>query len=327
MMACLFVCRCWPAWRTHSLLTQPTSQYDKYGRGLCPAVDYCTVADKDDGTYLDQIGDVLKKDPQLIDSANFPADVKQRARDLLAACGGGSMGSYSASHGIEMIRRHAAEYIERRDGHPANWADICLSSGASNAIKNVLQLFCNNLGGKPSGVMIPIPQYPLYSASLAEYGLEQVGYYLDEDHQWGLDPNELERSLKEAQKNCNVRALVVINPGNPTGQSRTSLVYLDEDHQWGLDPNELERSLKEAQKNCNVRALVVINPGNPTGQRLYRMLSRTSLVYLDEEHQWGLDPNELERSLKEAQKNCNVRALVVINPGNPTGQVLYYCRD
>ncbi|KAI5632401.1 aminotransferase class I and II domain-containing protein [Phthorimaea operculella] len=104
--------------------------------------------------------------------------------------------------------------------------------------------------------------------------------------------------------------------------SRTSLVYLDEDHQWGLDPNELERSLKEAQKNCNVRALVVINPGNPTGQRVYRMWSRTSLVYLDEDHQWGLDPNELERSLKEAQKNCNVRALVVINPGNPTGQVL-----
>ncbi|KAJ2943492.1 hypothetical protein O0L34_g16600 [Tuta absoluta] len=160
-------------------------------------------------------------DPQLIDSADFPADVKQRARDLLAACGGGSMGSYSASHGIEMIRRHAAEYIERRDGHPANWVDICLSSGASNAIKNVLQLFCNNVGGKPSGVMIPIPQYPLYSASLAEYGLEQVGYYLDEDHQWGLDPHELERSLKEAQGNCNVRALVVINPGNPTGQVLT----------------------------------------------------------------------------------------------------------
>ena len=66
--------------------------------------------------------------------------------------------------------------------------------------------------------MIPIPQYPLYSASLAEYGLEQVGYYLDESSNWGLSTEELERSLKEAQKHCNPRALVVINPGNPTGQ-------------------------------------------------------------------------------------------------------------
>lgn len=68
------------------------------------------------------------------------------------------------------------------------------------------------------GVMIPIPQYPLYSASLAEYGLEQVGYYLDEECNWGLSTQELERSLQEAQQTCNVRALVVINPGNPTGQ-------------------------------------------------------------------------------------------------------------
>ncbi|XP_045450985.1 alanine aminotransferase 1 [Melitaea cinxia] len=159
--------------------------------------------------------------PEIIDKSDFPTDVKQRARDILGACGGGSVGSYSASHGIELIRRHAAEYIERRDGHPAQWQDICLSSGASTAIKNCLQLLCNDIGGKKSGVMIPIPQYPLYSASLAEYGLEQIGYYLDEKSNWGLSTEELERSLKEAQKHCNVRALVVINPGNPTGQVLT----------------------------------------------------------------------------------------------------------
>ncbi|KAG7295729.1 hypothetical protein JYU34_020771 [Plutella xylostella] len=159
--------------------------------------------------------------PDLIDKADFPPDVKKRARDILGACGGGSIGSYTASHGIEQIRQHVAEYIERRDCHPARWQDICLSAGASTGIKNVLQLLCNHLDGKPSGVMIPIPQYPLYSASLAEYGLTQVGYYLDEEAQWGLAMDELERSYKEAQKDCNVRALVVINPGNPTGQVLT----------------------------------------------------------------------------------------------------------
>lgn len=44
-------------------------------------------------------------------------------------------------------------------------------------------------------------------------------YYLDEDADWGLSMSELERQLAEAQgRGKEVRALVVINPGNPTGQ-------------------------------------------------------------------------------------------------------------
>ncbi|XP_060802434.1 alanine aminotransferase 2 isoform X2 [Amyelois transitella] len=159
--------------------------------------------------------------PELISKDLFPEDVQQRACDILSSCGGKSIGSYTVSHGIELIRKHAAEYIERRDGHKANWEDIVLTAGASSAIKYVLQLFCNNIGGKPSGIMIPIPQYPLYSASLAEFGLEPVRYYLDEDKNWALDVKELERSLNEAKSKVNVRALVVINPGNPTGQVLT----------------------------------------------------------------------------------------------------------
>ena len=52
--------------------------------------------------------------------------------------------------------------------------------------------------GERTGIMIPIPQYPLYSASIVEYNMDQVGYYLDEDHQWGLDVAKLERSIKYA---------------------------------------------------------------------------------------------------------------------------------
>lgn len=75
--------------------------------------------------------------------------------------------------------------------------------------------------------MIPIPQYPLYSASLAEYGLGQVGYYLDEDKNWGIEVKELKRAFQEGSKTHAVRALVIINPGNPTGQVRLiSLVIL-----------------------------------------------------------------------------------------------------
>jgi len=70
-------------------------------------------------------------------------------------------------------------------------------------------------------VLIPIPQYPLYSATLTEFGLHQIGYYLNEDDKWSLEVNELERVIKECKGKCVPRVLVVINPGNPTGQVLT----------------------------------------------------------------------------------------------------------
>jgi alanine transaminase len=76
--------------------------------------------------------------------------------------------------------------------------------------------------------MVPIPQYPLYSATIAEFDMEQVGYYLDESKSWGLDIKELKRSIDEARKVCSPRAIVIINPGNPTGQvlSRENIVEI-----------------------------------------------------------------------------------------------------
>ena len=49
-------------------------------------------------------------------------------------------------------------------------------TGASEGIRAVMKLMTNPEGAstKKPGVMIPIPQYPLYSASLAEYNMEQV---------------------------------------------------------------------------------------------------------------------------------------------------------
>uniref|UniRef100_A0A182PL20 alanine transaminase n=1 Tax=Anopheles epiroticus TaxID=199890 RepID=A0A182PL20_9DIPT len=157
--------------------------------------------------------------PPLFNDPTIPADAKKRARDILDGCKGGSVGSYSDSAGIEVIRRHAAEYIQRRDGGiPADWQNIILSAGASGGIKVLMALLRCPIDGKKPGVMIPIPQYPLYSATIAEFDMEQIGYYLDEANKWGLDIAELERSLKEARKTSAPRILVVINPGNPTGQ-------------------------------------------------------------------------------------------------------------
>lgn len=155
--------------------------------------------------------------PSLLEDPSYPEDVKARARGILAGCKGASLGSYTDSAGIEVIRKHVAAYIAERDGVPADYNNILLCGGASDGIKAVLQLMTNHTGER-QGVMVPIPQYPLYSATLAEYDLHQISYYLNEDRAWGLDIEELERSIGEAGSACSPRCIVVINPGNPTGQ-------------------------------------------------------------------------------------------------------------
>ncbi|XP_033213453.1 alanine aminotransferase 1 [Belonocnema kinseyi] len=169
-------------------------------------------------TFLRQVL-ALTVSPELLNDPKYPEDAKERARTLLEGCKGASVGSYSDSAGVEIIRRHVAQYIQERDGGiPSDYRNIMLSNGASDAIKSFLKLFNEKVEGKPTGVMIPIPQYPLYSAILAEFGLSQIGYYLNEDNKWSLDISELERAYKEAEKTSKPRVLVVINPGNPTGQ-------------------------------------------------------------------------------------------------------------
>ena len=68
------------------------------------------------------------------------------------------------------------------------------------------------------GLLVPIPQYPLYSAALALAQAHLLPYELDEDAGWSLPLSELEKSLAEARAaGVSPRSLVVINPGNPTG--------------------------------------------------------------------------------------------------------------
>lgn len=80
-------------------------------------------------TFLRQVL-ALTSYPILFDDPHFPEDAKSRARDILKGCRGDSVGSYSPSPGLEVIRRHVAEYIEKRDGGiPSDWQNIVLSNG------------------------------------------------------------------------------------------------------------------------------------------------------------------------------------------------------
>ncbi|KAL7510056.1 hypothetical protein ACHAXN_006972 [Cyclotella atomus] len=149
----------------------------------------------------------------------FPIDAIERAKEMKKALGGHGIGAYTHSKGIKEFRRDVARFIEERDGAKVGSVDvenIFLTAGASEAITMVMTGLIRD---GSCGIMIPIPQYPLYSATLDLLGAHKVGYYLDEQSIWGMNVDELERSLSEAKANgINVVAFVLINPGNPTGQ-------------------------------------------------------------------------------------------------------------
>jgi aspartate/methionine/tyrosine aminotransferase len=150
----------------------------------------------------------------LLPPGAVPADVVETARRVLRASAHG-LGAYTESKGYRFVREAVAEFIRERDGIAADPDGVFLTDGASKGAQSVLRIL---IGGPSDGIMIPIPQYPLYSATITLYGGAQVGYHLDEAHGWKLSRRALDLAYDEARgRGVKVRCIVVINPGNPTG--------------------------------------------------------------------------------------------------------------
>ncbi|KAG6764718.1 hypothetical protein POTOM_032201 [Populus tomentosa] len=161
----------------------------------------------------------LSQAPFLLDDPNvglfFPADAIAKAKHYLAMTIGG-LGAYTDSRGMPGVRKEVADFIERRDGYPSDPELIFLTDGAS---KGVMQILNTIIRGESDGILVPVPQYPLYSAAISLFGGSLVPYFLEETANWGLDVNDLRQSVTQARsKGITVRAMVIINPGNPTGQ-------------------------------------------------------------------------------------------------------------
>lgn len=158
---------------------------------------------------------LLEKEDVLTNGLGYKPDVIARARTLLDDVK--SVGAYSQSQGAPGIRQSVAAFIERRDGYPADPANIYLCAGASAGVNALMNVICAT---PQTGVLVPIPQYPLYTATLSLLNAQLVPYYLDESKNWGTSVESIKSALHDAQqRGVDVRAVVVINPGNPTGGS------------------------------------------------------------------------------------------------------------
>ncbi|EMG50489.1 ALT1 Probable alanine aminotransferase [Candida maltosa Xu316] len=164
-------------------------------------------------TWYRQVLSILQYPDVLKSNHNYPKDVVTRAETILKSIG--SVGAYSHSQGAQLFRKSIADFIAKRDGYPANPSNLFLTSGASTAVSYLLQILSAD---ENSGFLIPIPQYPLYTATIALNNAKPIGYYLDEHNHWSTNPEEIRELIEKNKANgVNIKALVVINPGNPTG--------------------------------------------------------------------------------------------------------------
>lgn len=180
----------------------------------------------------------LIKNPKA--SLVYEQDAIERAKQLIAEIG--SVGAYSHSKGIPFIRKSVAKFIEKRDGFPSDPERIYLCAGASNGVTQLL----NSLStGPSSGFLIPIPQYPLYSATLTLVNSSAIQYHLDEEKGWATNVDEIRCIINVATgQNIDLKAIVVINPGNPTGavlseQNIRDLITVSADHNLVIIADEV----------------------------------------------------------------------------------------
>ena len=155
----------------------------------------------------------------LVEMGLYKRDAILRAKRILKDVGG-SVGAYSLSQGVLGIRETIANYIERRDGgEKASAKDIFLTTGASSAVGHLLPMLCT---GPETGVLIPIPQYPLYTATLTICNSPALPYYLHEKDNWSINVDEIEKTVIDSlAKGIKPTGMVAINPGNPTGSILT----------------------------------------------------------------------------------------------------------
>lgn len=115
---------------------------------------------------------------------------------------------YSDSRGLFAARKAVMHYTQNIGLPGITINDIYIGNGVSELIMLAMQALLN----EGDEVLIPTPDYPLWTASVAFCGGKPVHYVCDEAADWNPDLADLERKITPR-----TRAIVVINPNNPTG--------------------------------------------------------------------------------------------------------------
>lgn len=154
-------------------------------------------------------------------------------RDMISALP--TAQGYSTSKGIIPARRAIVTRYELEDFPAFDIDDVFLGNGVSELITMTTQALLND----GDEVLIPAPDYPLWSAATSLAGGVPVHYLGNEDDDWNPDIEDLKSKITPKTK-----ALVIINPNNPTGavyscEVLQQLVDIAREHQLLLLSDEI----------------------------------------------------------------------------------------
>ena len=159
---------------------------------------------------------------------------------------------YSDSKGLFSAREAILSYCKKKNMPNVTINDIYTGNGVSELITLSMQGLLNN----GDEVLVPSPDYPLWTASVTLAGGTAVHYICDEQSEWFPDIEDMKRKITDKTK-----AIVVINPNNPTGalyskEVLQQIVELAREHELILFADEIyDRLVMDGEEHVALSSL------------------------------------------------------------------------
>ena len=125
---------------------------------------------------------------------------------------------YCDSKGLYSARKAIVQYYQSKDIRSVTVNDVYIGNGVSELITMAMQALLND----GDEVLIPMPDYPLWTAAATLAGGKAVHYLCDEQADWFPDVEDIKSKVTSRTK-----AIVIINPNNPTGAVYSKELLLD----------------------------------------------------------------------------------------------------
>lgn len=176
-----------------------------------------------------------------------PDEVVKDMQDQLVDCEG-----YSESRGLFSARKAIMQYDQLKGIPNVDVEDIYTGNGASELINLVMQAFLDD----GDEILIPSPDYPLWTACATLAGGHVVHYVCDEQQHWYPDIDDIRKKITPRTK-----GIVIINPNNPTGvlypkEVLEQIVEVARENQLVIFSDEIyDRLVMDGQEHISIASL------------------------------------------------------------------------
>lgn len=176
-----------------------------------------------------------------------PDEVIYDMRQQLTECEG-----YSDAKGLFSARKAIMQYAQLKHIPNISIGDIYTGNGVSELINLSMSALLDN----GDEILIPSPDYPLWTACATLAGGKAVHYICDEQSEWYPDLNDIEKKITDRTK-----AIVIINPNNPTGalypeEILQKIVDIARRHQLIIFSDEIyDRLVMDGEKHISIACL------------------------------------------------------------------------